>query len=897
MKLKFNPNLDFQKQAIGSVVDLFVWSQKVSNTIELFNTPDVFANDITINNELIQKNLATIQEGNDIATSPCPDLYNFTVEMETGTWKTYVYLRTIMELNQQYWMSKFIIIVPSLPIRAWVLKSLEMTKTHFKELYPTINYDYYDYDSSKLKQMEAFAEHSELQIMVITYQAFNSKDNVIHQTEKDKEWFGEESLMQKIARTRPILILDEPQSIEWAKTKAMMKLFDPLFTLRYSATHKHDYSMTYRLTPAQAYRAKLVKWVRVIGIEEWTDSNLPQLECLSIDPWTKITTSLRVVDNNWKAKKIKCKQYDDLEKKSKNWVYKGYIIENISRANETITFMNGQTIKIGESYQQDTTEVMKAQIRNSIQAHMQRRAMLRELWIKPLCLFFIDKVASFIGEGERIQSYFSEQVAQYSEIQAPKSSYAYYFAGKKNKKTWETTRKDTLWNNAKDREIEKEMYRLIMSEKEELLWLHNTTEFIFSHSALKEWRDNPNIFTICTLKTTHSESRKRQEIGRWMRLPVNQDWERVYDDQINKLVVVPNESYKAFVEGYQHDMEKEWYTKKEANEAWSTIENAKTIQTVPLNEDESIQQHMSDFWNRINQKTYFIVSLSDKDLIRDCILRINEELNYGSVTKVRISRTEAEMIVREDDTMDAIETDGESTIKTAIHSREYLIPWVLTLLQQRTNLSKKTLAKIRAWIELKDLFAVNPMQFASLVSWYIKEILQKQKSMSSEYHLSKETYKIEWKKSIEIDTDVTKTISTLQETLWGKHIKKSMYDLIVVDSTIEEDFWTQLANDSNILFFFKIPSHSKWGEWFNIRTPVGRYSPDRWIVVNNKESGLPELHFVVENKWTVDYNQLKSVEQFKISCAKKHFNTLKKWVKYNYFKNYDVFKKNYLHGA
>ena len=893
MKLKFNPNLDFQTDAIKSIVDVFTWSEKQESKIQLMQDNDFFGNNLTINDEIIKSNLHEVQRRNGIETSDSPDLGNYSIDMETGTGKTYVYLRTILELQKEYGWSKFIIVVPSLPIRAWVIKSLEITKEHFKKLYPTINYKYYDYDSSKIKKMKSFPENTELQIMVITYQAFNSKENLIHQTEQNKEGFGEKSLMQSIARTRPILILDEPQSMEWAKTKETMKLFNPLFTLRYSATHKHEYSKTYRLTPVDAYKKWLVKWVRVIGIKQGSDANLPQLECLSIDPWKKITVSLRTVDGNGKAKKVKCKQYDDLEAKTKNPIYKWYIIEQISRRDGIVTFENGQTIEVWASYKQDTTDVMKEQIKASIEAHLSRRDELRQQGVKPICLFFIDKVKSFVeGEEEWMQSFFKEQMkAQWRTDEKIEKCFAYYFASKKNKKTNEVVEyKDELANNQKDREIEKEMYQLIMSDKEKLLSLDNEVEFIFSHSALKEWWDNPNIFTICTLKTTHSDNRKRQEIGRWMRLPVNQEGERIYDRQINKLNVVPNESYEEFVKTYQENLKDEGYSDAESTNAGENIENWNTIETIQINENKEITQRFKAFWGDINQKTYFTVSINEEALINEAIAEINSEVTSSNIHRITLTRTEAEMIIQEDNTIWAEETEWAIILNRWGEKKKYTTNGIISTLQSKVNLTRKTLWAIRTWIENKALYTRNPAQFISKVASKINLVLQRHKSQWSTYHLSEERYELENKPFITVDSTHSKLIQTTKTTGETK-TKKSLYDKIMLDSDIEVKFWKELTKDENILFFFKLPSHGE--KRFAIRTPAGNYSPDRWVVIKN-QVGENEIHFVVENKWTEELEKLKPDEKQKINCAKKHFQTIKSNVKYNHFKNYELFKKEYL---
>lgn len=903
MKIKFDSNQEYQLKAIESIVNIFEWNSKIIPWFRLSRRDDVdvVKNIIDIDEDEILQNMQKIQKENGLDITN--DTANFSIEMETWTGKTYVYLRTIFELNKKYGMTKFIIIVPSVAIRAWVLKSLDITREHFKELYPETHINYFEYDSSKINKITHFCEWTELQVMIITSSAFVWDNKIINQTKRDDVW--EKSLMEQIASTFPVLILDEPQSIEWEKTKVKLKDFNPLFTLRYSATHKEDFSMMYKLTPWDAYKSWLVKQVWVIWINESSDSNLPNIEALKIEnnaKW-KLECTLKLVvfdnENNTLFKDIKFKvdfvkhKDDNLFEKTKNPIYKGIIVENMTR--EEVIFNKWIRLKIWEKTTWDNKDLMKLQIDKTIEAHFKKKDSLVSQWIKPLTLFFIDHVASFIDlwwewDGW-IQEYFIEKLKNYyKDDKNIKDYFKYYFASKKNKKTNEETFKDELWNSQDDRKIEKESYDLIMKEKEKLLSFEEKTEFIFSHSALKEGWDNPNVFTICTLKNTSSEIRKRQEIGRWMRLSVKQDWTRELNKEINKLTVVVNESYENFVKNYQKDLELNyWYSKSEAKKASEEIENIEKIKTFELLEDNLKTESFKNFWSKINKKTYYDITFDETELVEKSIEEINNNLEDYHISRQVITTTIVDMVYNDNSKTFEWQETWENDYQ--ILNNSYTFDSIIKLFQEEVKLSKKVIFQIFSWLEQnkKELILKNPIKFIKEVSKYISLVKQRLETEKVNYYLSDETYEIE---QVFIDKNITidETSEKVVSCLWNNWKIKSLYEKLRIDSDIERDFVNHFLQDSNIQFFFKIPSKK-----FQIKTPMWNYSPDWWVVIKSWEK--EEVHFIVENKGTTEWLQLKEIEQNKIKCTKWHFRKLETAIRYDYYNNYDSFRTSYIELA
>ena len=585
MKLQFDKNLEYQQQAIASVVDLFNGQTPMQTNftvsayngqIGLFDSGNGIGNRLELDEEEILKNLYEVLLRNGLPQTKTLKAgnYDFDVEMETGTGKTYVYLRTILELHKNYGFSKFIIVVPSIAIKEGVYKSLQITEEHLKGLYDNTIYNYFIYDSGNLEQVRSFAVSNNIEIMIINIDAFRrsfsdptkeSKANIIHRTNDRLNGMKPIELIQE---TRPFVIIDEPQSVDTTpKSKEAIKSLNPLCTLRYSATHVEKHNLVYKLDAVDSYNLGLVKQIEVAGFATKDYHNNAYLKLLSVNnKKTPITARIEmdVKDNKGEVKRtaVTVKRGDDLYDKSKGRdVYEGYIISEIycEEGNEYVAFTSKPDIlRIGKPIGDvDDLAVKEQQIRKTIEEHLNKELVLNKQGVKVLSLFFIDRVANYRYYDENgnpqkgiyatlFEKHYNDLIRQpkyntlFKDIDldtaAEEVHNGYFSADKKG------VLKDTNGSTQDDEDA----YSLIMKDKERLLSFDTKLRFIFSHSALREGWDNPNVFQICTLNETKSEVKKRQEIGRGLRLCVNQDGERLQGFSINTLTVMANESYEEF---------------------------------------------------------------------------------------------------------------------------------------------------------------------------------------------------------------------------------------------------------------------------------------------------------------------------------------------------------------
>ena len=582
MKLKFK-NQEFQTDAASSIVDLFKGQEKLQSTFEITNieSTDLFnqnefgvSNVVKISKEELLNNMHEIQRKNnlpltdDIVDENGALHLSFSEEMETGTGKTYVYTKTIFELNKRYGFTKFIIVVPSVAIREGVHKSLEVTREHFENQYDNVPCRYFIYNSSKLSDVRQFATSSNIEIMIINIDAFKKAENIINQAQ-DK--LNGETAMKYIQATNPIVIIDEPQSVDNTdKAKEAIASLNPSCVLRYSATHREKINLMYRLTPVDAYQMGLVKQICVSSNEVANDFNKPYVKLLSVSNENgfkaKIELDVEAKGGSVSRKSVTVKPNDDLFLISgERELYDGYAIAGIdcTPGFECIEFSNTETVMLGKSIGSiDENIIKEAQIKKTIRIHLDKELRYLDHGIKVLSLFFIDEVKKYrTPEGEKgpyaemFERCYNELInlPKYQPLksQFPADATAihngYFSQDKKG------ALKDTKGDTAADYDT----YNTIMKDKEWLLSYDCPLRFIFSHSALKEGWDNPNVFQICTLIEQKSTFTCRQKIGRGLRLCVNQDGERIEDKNINVLHVVANESFSEFAETLQKEIETE----------------------------------------------------------------------------------------------------------------------------------------------------------------------------------------------------------------------------------------------------------------------------------------------------------------------------------------------------
>ena len=791
-----------------------------------------------------------VQKANKVEESKTLDGFNFSIEMETGTGKTYVYLRTIHELNKHYGFKKFIIVVPSLAIKEGGLKNLDITKEHFEILYEKPRLDFYEFDPKKRGLARNFATTDSLQIMVMNIDQFTRPGNIFFQ---QSDWGVPAEF---IKATRPIVIVDEPQNMETDIRRQAIAKLNPLCTLRYSATHTVTYNQIYRLDPVSAYDMGLVKRIEVDGITEAENFNQAYIEVKSINRQKNKITAKFKIDVNAKEgvlkKDITVKVGDNLfEKSNRRDLYKdGFIVSEIDR--ESVTFNNGLNLVAGSKQGGLTDEIMKYEIESTVKNHLDKELQLQSKGIKVLTLFFIDRVANYRGyENDnpvkgKIALWFEEiyeklrQSPKYKTLAKWKVEEIHngYFAQDK-KGNW----KDS--NEGRDTQDDDSAYQLIMKDKERLLDINVPLRFIFSHSVLREGWDNPNVFQICTLNETQSTLKKRQEIGRGLRLPVNSEGKRIFDTNINVLTVTANEHYEEFARQLQVEIETECGVKFDGGR----IKDKNKKKQIKLTKNLVLDENFKAIWDKIKHKTRYSVDYSTDELVR----RAAQRIKNIEITKPKLIKSKADIQI----TRDAVAAE-----LTAQSSRDLLgdvdsIPDILSYIQSKTRLTRDTICRILIESGRIDDIFINPQQFMDKTCGEINNVLNEMIVDGIKYEKIAGSY---WDQMLFDDKELYSYLDDLFEV---KKPEKTVYDYIHVDSNVEREFAKACEERDDIKFYFKLPF------WFEIDTPIGKYNPDWALVYENDK----KIYFVAETKGTDDPNDpcLSAGERHKILCGKKHF--------------------------
>ncbi len=648
LQFKFDHNLDFQLEAIQAVTDLFQGLPRHDTAFTLGDgtVPNLPEGQV-FSRAWLRENLNAVQkrENIEISTDVAMDgsmvlegagtetheFPSFTIEMETGTGKTYVYLRTIYELRRHYGFRKFIIVVPSVAIYEGVVKSFDVMKRHFSALYGNEVVNLIRYDGSRLSSLRSFASSSFVEVMVMTLQSFNTASGRASNTlyRSSEQLPGERKPYQYIQETRPILILDEPQNMSSELSKQALSTLHPLFALRYSATHKEVFNPVYRLTPFDAYQRGLVKRIQVDGVFEQQnlDAGTVILREVKTAPLRAVVQTLLVINGQTHAGEVVLRLGENLYSKTHNPDHQhGYVVTEISaKARETFVAFDGHDpITDHDVFGASKRAIFKIQIERTIERHMRLQQDLQFKGIKVLSLFFIDRVANYVNDDGLIKTLFDEayesikkRYPYYQAWSAADVRKGYFARSKPPKGKTEGVAIDTEGKNETEREAEKEAFQLIMREKERLLSFDEPVCFIFAHSALKEGWDNPNVFQICTLNQTVSEMKKRQEIGRGLRLPVDQTGERISDETINILTVVANESYETYAANLQNEYREAGYDKLPPRPPKADLAKVKRQ---PLFDDKNFR----DFWLQLTQKSKYEIHVDTDTLITECVGRLND---------------------------------------------------------------------------------------------------------------------------------------------------------------------------------------------------------------------------------------------------------------------------------
>ena len=851
MELKFE-QLDYQHDAVNAVVHLFQGEPNQEQTFALQSDfSPVVGNRRVLPLDEIGKNLNEVQHNFSLPETQIGEHgLNFSVEMETGTGKTYVYLRTIFELNRQYGWRKFVIVVPSVPIREGVLQSIRAMTAHFQTAFDGVHFTHSVYSSDRLNRLRSFATGTHIDILIMNIDAFKKDDNVINRANES----GEAPILQ-ISQTQPIVIVDEPQNMETDLAKQAIDSLNPLFVLRYSATHKNPYHKIYSLNPVQAYNKKLVKQIEVEPVLAKNDVNGAYVVLKEFAAGKKkLTAKMDIHFNDKKEVKkrtVSVSSGDDLfDKSGGNESYRhGFIVNSLDAESGEMALSNGQIITLGEDDDLIRDEIMKKQMECTIQEHLKKEKRLNPKGIKVLSLFFIDKVANYRENGK-----FARWFAEIYERETGESAdgvHDGYFSQDKGKD------KDTNGSSKADEAT----YDLIMKDKEKLLSFDSKLRFIFSHSALKEGWDNPNVFQICTLNETRSPIKKRQEIGRGLRLAVNQQGERVRDDGVNILTVIPNESYESFAANLQKEYEDECGIKF----GNGGVKNARDRTRQTYRKGFTLDPEFLAIWQKLCCKTYYKVMFEREDLIQAACKSVR---NMPHIQKTQLVVQTAKI--------NQTQTDGiwGEEIYSQNHALEndWEMPDVLHEIQRKTQLTRQTIFEIIQKSERIDELANNPQRFIDLVSEKILLALHGLMIDGIEYFRQPEQDETAYTQSLARWRDLEENGAEFfknEHTFAIANADKTIFaDYISLDSGTENTFARQCESHEDVRLYFKLP------DWFKIPTPIGHYNPDWAIVMNHHD----KVYFVAETKNTgkgiqdgVDLGKLHQEERQKIACAKKHF--------------------------
>ncbi|MGP5699568.1 type III restriction-modification system endonuclease [Glutamicibacter arilaitensis] len=1004
MKLQFKVQ-EYQTEAVDSIVEVFAGQPRRDGTSyridpglfnagqsRIFDDSGLANAPIELSRPQLLENVHRVQSSRNLPPSSelkdskaAPGAPNLDVEMETGTGKTYVYIKTFMELNKRYGWSKFIIVVPSVAIREGVKKTFDVTAEHFQSLYGTKPRSFI-YDSKQLHELERFSSDAGVQVMIINIQAFNATGKDQRRIYDVLDDFQSRRPIDVIKANRPIVVIDEPQKIGADKSLNALAEFNALAVLRYSATHKVEHTKVHRLDALDAYNAKLVKKIAVRGITvKGLAGSTAYLYLDSIvlkkgaAPTARV--ELEIQTKNGGIKRVtriveKGTNLHDLSGGIEAYKPDGHalFITNVDATRNILELSNGDIVTAGQLADRDVTEESKRriQIREVIRAHIAKERELFAQGIKVLSLFFIDEVVKYrdyrreethgdtLGDYARTfeEEYESIRDEILGELELDDATAAYmkylrrdevgtvhegYFSIDKKSKR-QIDGKVSGRGDDKGLSTDIDAYDLILKDKERLLSFAEPVRFVFSHSALREGWDNPNVFVMGMLKKSDNTVSRRQEIGRGLRLSVDQHGERMDNPitvhEINELTVVTDESYTDFVKGLQDEISKslasrprkasiEFFTGKtiktsegesqlekelatalykylvkndyineddtisegykEAKESgtlaaptspvlvpvidfvWPLVDSLyldvsmiggddRDMKKIPLNEANFGKREFKELWGRINHRAVYQVDFDSKELTAKAIAALDTKLN---VTGLQYVVEHGNQLAG----LDAEQLKNGKAFKVAGHSRETeqltassSVKYdLLGEIAEKTLLTRRTVSAILRGIRPDTFgkFRLNPEQFITESSRLINE----EKATVIVEHLTYDALEDRFDTAI-----FTENQSSQDFRKAGEKLSKHVYDYVVTDSKVEREFVEKLDTSKEVSVYAKLP------RGFFIPTPVGDYNPD-WAIAF-EEGAVKHVYFVAETKGSMSSLELKGIEDAKIKCATRFFETL-----------------------
>jgi len=985
MKIKFDAKLPHQQQAIQSSVNVFNGQEKCESNFTVYR-PDAnqqtsleindlgYSNKLSLPDSKLVNNIQKIQLSNGLKVTDSSDIsssnLDFTINMETGTGKTYVYLRTILELYQNYGLSKHIVVVPSIAIKEGTEKSLRITEAHFKDIYDNIDYDYFVYNSKDMSNIRDFAINDKLSIMVINIDAFSksfknpksySSVNLIHRV---NEKLGNIPL-ELIKLTKPIVYIDEPQTTVSSKNrKDAVKNLNPLAIYRYSATHREKTIELYKLTAVDSYKQKLVKQIEVGSFQTEGIYNQAYIKLMNIKisrGFPLADLELDFLENGSIKRKVKrnVRQNTDLEELTGRIEYEGYIVNTIHaiEGEEYIDFTSQEDIiqlggSIGNTFDDEEKRIL---IRQTIYEHLQKEKLLNKQNIKVLSLFFIDTVSNYRhydDEGKALKGKYAQMFEEeYKKLiikpefvdifasnevkdeDVEKIHGGYFSIDKRRKESNKKERFEAFTDTKGNTQRDVDTYNLIMKDKEKLLGFESKLRFIFSHSTLKEGWDNPNVFQICTLKDSgRSEIKRRQEIGRGLRLCVDQDGNRVYGHQSNRLTVMATESYKDFVDNFQKEIEEESdieFGKLQKHSFNGIVMNLNDGEADYLGEERSkeLYNHFKEvgYIDKLGKVTDLLkihlkeesVELPDEyekeeHLKNQIISQLNdiagslEIKDANDRKKVKLNR---DIFLSEDfkqlwdrikyKTTFSVDFDVDDLIKKCIQAIDSNISINRAIIEYTkadldVNLggvhegdTRTTSYRLGAQVDFLPDIVSYLQKETSLTRKTIVSILTGLSKLDF-FKINPQRFIEECVKNINFQmqlhiVDGIRYKKSQQGEYYSQELFKNEELFGYLESNLKKSSKSPYEYvvfdsgiESNIVEEFEsalnIKVYAKLPSWFKIDTPLGTYNPD-WAILW-EEDDEEKLYFVVETKGKKSTLGLSPTENAKIKCGKKHFETI-----------------------